>query len=64
MSTTTAEAGAEGTYRGFLDAHTVAAPLAECEDEFVRALIVGPEVAEQGIEVLDGFDSLLACECF
>ncbi len=47
-----------------LGARSVAAPLAECEDELVRTLILGPEVAEQGIEVACGFDPLLACACF
>ena len=45
MSTTTAEAGAEETCRSSLGAQSVAAPLAECEDELVCALIVRPEVA-------------------
>jgi hypothetical protein len=64
VSTTTAEADAGGTYGSFLGALAVAAPLAERDDELVRALIVGPEVVEQDIEVVGGFDPLLVCDGF
>lgn len=45
-----------------LGVHSVTAPLAECDDKLDNVLVLGPEVAEQGIEVLGGFDSLLARE--
>jgi hypothetical protein len=42
----------------------VTAPGAERGHELVRVLVGGPEVAKQGVEVVGGFDPLLACEGF